>query len=106
MKPYLTQESHEYVLSLAAGDVAAVAASRGLEADGYFWEGVVRQLVASKRPELATQFTYDSDEQSFAAESHNRDVLVILQELLTEVIDNPDELRRVLEHSVDAEFLD
>ncbi len=106
MRPLLTEKFNQYVLSLPAGDVDGVAAARNLEPDGYFWEGVARQLVSTRRPELVTLFTYDSDEASFAAESRNRDVLVVLQDLLCQVIDDPDQLRRVLATSVDAEFMD
>lgn len=106
MKPYLTEQANEYVLSLPAGDVAGVAGARGLEADGYFWEGVVRQLVAAKRPDLEARFTYDSDEETFAAESSDRETLQVVQQLLGAVIDNPGELGRLVARSVAAEFMD
>jgi hypothetical protein len=106
MKPHLAEAFNTYVLSLPAGDVDGVAAGRGLEPDGYFWEGVVRQLVTTRCPQLADEFTYDSDEASFAAESRNRHALVTLSELLVELIDEPEHLHRLVATAVDAEFMD
>ena len=106
MRPFLDEDHNQFVLSLPAGDVAGVAAGRELEPDGYFWEGVARQLVSSHRPELAGKFTYDSDAEAFAAESGDREALAALQDLLVEAIDNPDQLRRLVSRSVVAEFID
>ncbi len=106
MRPVITQKDGTYTLSLEARDIEGIAATRALEPDGYFWEGVVRELVAARQPTLAGQFRYDSDQERFAARSRHRDVVMTLQGLLVQVLDHPDELRHLVGRAVDAEFMD
>ncbi len=106
MQPLLARDGDGWVLSVPAGDVDGAAAERGIDPDGFFWEGIARQLVAKKAPDLADDFTYDSDFENFAAEGPAKAPLERLSALLVSVCEDPAQLRRLIDVSSPAEFED
>lgn len=87
-----------FVLTLEAGATAVDDAivALGHEPNGYFWEGIVTQLVEHDAPELADRFDSDPEAGAYVAISEDRDVLERLGALLARVANDEERLRELV----------
>lgn len=97
----------KYSLLLNAGTTAVdgVVASLGREANGYFWEGVARRLVATEAQHLDGRFGYDPEAGMFCAYGTDREALAQLGGLLDAVASDPDRVRDIVARA-EAEGVD
>src|SRR4051794_16542535 len=88
----------KFSLLLDAGTTAVdgVVEELGHTPNGYFWEGVAQLLVRTKAPELAGRFGYDPEGGAFVAYGKDKDALVALSALMTDVAIDGDRMRRLI----------
>lgn len=88
----------EYCLSLKAGTTAsdAVFEAEGYLPNGYMWHGVAESLVDMRLPLLEHRVDFDPEAGSFRAYSHDRQMLVALARLMSEIANDVDSAKSII----------